>query len=207
MAALAGLHVLAAINWLGPQRYRVGRAPQGAAITYVMPLPVAPRERAAPPPRAATVARAPQPAAARALRPITVPQPITTPQPITMPPPATASAPPSDPFNQPPRSTAATGDLLQQAIKSAGNVDRQLRKESGNPRDKIIANNQTSLAGKIAGAYVGDSGVEEIEAADGRRTTRIRSAGGGVLCATRESNASGADPIRDGGKTKVTTCN
>lgn len=196
------MHVLAAINWLGPQRYRIERLPQGAAITYVMPLPVAPRATPAPPPpRPVNVARALRAPATPA------PQAITMPQPITMPPPAAPSPPPPDPFNPPPRSTAATGDLLQQAIKSAGNVDRQLRKESGNPRDKIIANNQTSLAGKIAGAYVGDSGIEETESADGRRTTRIRSAGGGMLCATRESNASGADPIRDGGKTKVTTCN
>lgn len=102
-------------------------------------------------------------------------------------------------------------DLLQRSLKSAAAIDKQLRKEAWNPRDKKIANETTALAAKIAGAYVGNNGVmstEEITMPDGRLMTKVRRPGGGSFCAYKESNAltGGRDPMCDGIRTLVTNC-
>jgi len=127
----------------------------------------------------------------------------TQPQAITQPTPA------PDPFAEQP--AKPTEDLRQRLLKSAALADKQLRKESWNPRDKKIANDTTVLAGKIGGAYVGnDSGttMEEVSTPDGRLMTRVRTPGGGTYCAYKETNGTtgGRDPFRDGIKTKVTSC-
>lgn len=118
-------------------------------------------------------------------------------------------SPPPDPFAEQPAKPAE--DLRQRSLKSAALVDKQLRKEAWNPRDKRIANDTTVLAAKIGGAYVGnDSGTttEEVVTPDGRLMTKVRTPGGGTYCAYKESNAltGGRDPFRDGIKTKVTSC-
>lgn len=202
LAVLAGLHLAVAVSWIGQRVPRPEQPPRVVAITYVLapksPVPLATQPKSSLPQRQRPAATLP----VRPARAAVQPQPITLPampQPIT--PPSN-----SDPLYATP--AAAGSDSLRQAIKSAGSIDRQLRKESGNPRDKVITNSQTALAAKIAGAYVGSDGarLEETESADGQRVTRIRGLGGTILCARRESNALGVDPIRDGGKTKVTTC-
>lgn len=143
--------------------------------------------------------------------PVIVPVSITVPQPDQPQPPQaiTQTAQPPDPFAQPPAKPA--DDLLQRSIKSAAAVDKQLRKEAWNPRDKRIANDTTLLAAKIGGAYVGnDSGTttEEVATTDGRLMTKVHTAGGGTYCAYKETNGTtgGRDPFRDGIKTKAMTC-
>lgn len=176
-----------------------------SAITYIL----APIKRLQPP------APTPPKAAARPLSKLPgarlqAPAPIETapvappqPQAITQP-----IAPPPDPFAEPP--VKPTEDLRQRALNSAALVDKQLRKEAWNPRDKKIANDTTVLAAKIGGAYVGNSGttMEEVTTSDGRLMTKVRTPGGGTYCAYKENNAltGGRDPFRDGVKTKVTSC-
>lgn len=132
-----------------------------------------------------------------------VPVAATQPQAITQ------TTPPPDPFAE--QSVKPIEDLRQRALKSAALVDKQLRKEAWNPRDKKIANDTTLLAAKIGSAYVGnDSGttMEEVSTPDGRLMTKVRTPGGGTYCAYKETNAltGGRDPFRDGVKTKVTSC-
>ena len=120
------------------------------------------------------------------------------------------SAPPVDPLALPARPLAVEEDALQRARRSAGAVDRQLRKEAWNPRDKRIANDRTLLAEKLASAYSGSEGLREesVQLDDGRVMTRVHAPGGSTYCAVKESNGltGGRDPFRDGIRTKVTTC-
>lgn len=181
------------------------------AITYIL-APVKRIPPAAPtPPKVATRPPA-MPSAARLetttpLEPATPvePAPVASIQPQAI----TQAAPPPDPFAEPPAKPA--DDLRQRSLKSAALVDKQLRKEAWNPRDKKIANDTTLLAAKIASAYVGnDRGttLEEVTTSDGRLMTRVRTPGGSTYCAYKETNAitGGRDPFRDGVKTKVSSC-
>ncbi len=99
---------------------------------------------------------------------------------------------------------------MLRARRSAGAVDKQLRKEAWNPRDKKIANERTLLAEKLASAYTGSDGMtqESVTLDDGRVMTRIRTGAGTTFCAVKESNGltGGRDPFRDGIRTKITTC-
>jgi hypothetical protein len=203
---IAGAHVLALILWQAPDRSATPHRARQQAITYIV-APARPKpteqprtaQAAAPRPRVTAPAAitAPPPAL-----PAPVPVPV-QPQAITL-----STPPPPDPFAPTPAKPAE--DLLQRSIKSAALVDKQLRKESWNPRDKKIANDSTALAAKLGGAYVGGDGGLSQEATtldDGRVSSKIH-AGGSTYCAVKESNGmtGGRDPFRDGIKTKVTTC-
>jgi hypothetical protein len=191
--------------WRAPERVLEGRHAPHEAISYIM-APAKPK----PPERPKTVQ-----AADRRLRQPAMPIIAPTPQPEPAPaqpqaPQAiTLTTPPPDPFAQ--SAAKPAEDLLQRSLKSAAAVDRQLRKEAWNPRDKRIANDTTLLAAKIGGAYAGnDSGTttEEITTTDGRLMTKVHTPGGGTYCAYKESNGTtgGRDPFRDGIKTKAMTC-
>ena len=121
----------------------------------------------------------------------------------------TLVTPSIDPFALPAK-TAPEEDALQRARRSAAAVDKQLRKEAWNPRDKKIANERTLLAEKLASAYTGSDGMtqESVTLDDGRVMTRIRTGAGTTFCAVKESNGltGGRDPFRDGIRTKITTC-
>ena len=177
-----------------------------AAITYIL-APIKRLQPAAPtPPKVAARPFSKLPTARlQTPAPIdTAPVAPTQPQAITQ-----TLSPPPDPFAEPPAKSA--DDLRQRSLKSAALVDKQLRKEAWNPRDKRIANDTTVLAARIGGAYVGnDSGttMEEVTTPDGRLVTKVRTPGGGTYCAYKENNAltGGRDPFRDGVKTKVTSC-
>ncbi len=168
------------------------------AITYIL----APTPKAVAQPKPVREAVAPR---------MTLLPPVPQPQPVQPPAQAqqaiTQTTPPPDPFAQPPAKPAE--DLMQRSLSSAAAVDRQLRKEAWNPRDKKIANDTTALAAKLGGAYAGDNGttLENFTTPDGRLMTRVRSAGGSY-CGVMESNSltGGRDPFRDGVKTKVSTC-
>jgi len=200
--ALIGLaHLLAVWVWRAPERAQVPQTRSAAALTYIL-MPTPPRPLAAP-------LRKPQ-----ALPPRTTPQPtVMTLLPAVNAPLAVApvvSAPPVDPLALPARPLALEEDALQRARRSAGAVDRQLRKEAWNPRDKRIANDRTLLAEKLASAYSGSEGLREesVQLDDGRVMTRVHAPGGSTYCAVKESNGltGGRDPFRDGIRTKVTTC-
>jgi hypothetical protein len=240
LLALAGAHMLGFLLWQAPQRAATGtEAGRERGITWLMlPAPAVRRpalaedagertHRTQREQRLRPSRTAPDPAQLPQTPP---PQPQPQPQPqrapgdadpaqqaraqqaITQPAPAppTASGAPADPFAAAP--ARATADDFRQALRnSAGAADRQLRKESWNPRDKRIANDSTVLAAAIGSAYIGhDSGVtfEELSLPDGRHMTRMHMPGGGTLCAYMESNAitGGRDPFRDGVKTKISTC-
>jgi len=98
---------------------------------------------------------------------------------------------------------------MQRSIKSAAAIDKQLRKESWNPRDKKIANDTTALAAKLGDAFVGNEGttMEQVTSADGRVMTKVHGPAG-TYCGYKETNGltGGRDPFRDGIKTKVSTC-
>lgn len=201
LAALGAAHVLAFLLWPAPQR--PAHAPvAGLNISWLMP--VAP-PRAAPRPSAPAPKRQPG-TSARPERPSVAVAPAaaqpSAPQPISAP-----SVPAPDPFAPAP----VAEDLRQSMRRSAGAVDRQLRKDSWNPRDKTIANDSTVLAAKFAGAYAGHGDgtrFEQVAMPDGRMMTKVHTPGGGTYCAFQESNGltGGRDPFRDGNKVKVMTC-
>ncbi|MBV6324667.1 hypothetical protein [Duganella violaceipulchra] len=190
--------MLAFIGWRAPERPLAASVGRHEAITYIL----APAPKAVAQPKPVREAVAPR---MTLLPPVQQAQPV---QPPAQAPQAiTQTTPPPDPFAQPPAKPAE--DLLQRSLNSAAAVDRQLRKEAWNPRDKKIANDTTALAAKLGGAYAGDNGttLENFTTPDGRLMTRVRSAGGSY-CAVMESNSltGGRDPFRDGVKTKVSTC-
>ncbi|MCU6500118.1 hypothetical protein LPN04_20185 [Rugamonas sp. A1-17] len=211
LALIAGAHVLAFIGWRTPERPLAASVGRHEAITYIL-APAKPSAQ----PKPMRVAAAPRVTPLRAAPPQAMPQPITQPMPPPISQPEqpaapqaiTQTTPPPDPFAQPPAKPAE--DLRQRSIKSAAAVDRQLRKEAWNPRDKKIANDATPLAMAIARAYVGnDRGTttEELSTPDGRAMTRVRTPGGSTYCATMQSNHSAAnDPFRNGVKTNIGTC-
>lgn len=198
--------MLAFFAWQAPERPLAASMKPHAAITYIL-APIKRLQPAAPtPPKVAARPLSKLPTARLETRaPIdTAPVAPTQPQAITQ-----TISPPPDPFAEPPAKSA--DDLRQRSLKSAALVDKQLRKEAWNPRDKRIANDTTVLAARIGGAYVGnDSGttMEEVTTPDGRLVTKVRTPGGGTYCAYKENNAltGGRDPFRDGVKTKVTSC-
>ena len=202
------MHVLAFLLWPAPEHPITPRTGDERHITWLtLPAPVrAPVRAPAALPRSERVtpqARAPKPdQQARA------PQAITQPQPITLPAPSPAASPPVDPFAAEP-ARPATEDFKQMLRKSAGAVDRQLRKESWNPRDKVIASSQTALARGMGAAFQGDDGVsqENMVTPDGKMMTKVK-AGGSTYCAAMQSNGlvGGRDVFKDGVKTEVTTC-
>jgi len=207
LALVAGLHVLAFVCWPSAPREAASPVPSAigrmiyltlpSASWPVLPPPVATRRATAPPARAAEGAVTP----AAPLAPPATPEAITAP----------ISAPAArDPFDLPPESPpAGTNPLLQQARRSAGAIDKQLRKESWNPRDKFIANDQGALAQALGAAYTGPDSVtyEELTLPDGRHMTKIHTPAG-TMCAYKESNAltGGRDPFQDGIRTKIVAC-
>jgi len=202
LLALAGLHLAAFVLWR--PAVREGLAPP-QRITWLQllaepkapakPLPTMPAARpvrvpAAPQTSAIAASAAPAVAPAAA-------------SPSSAPPVAASQ---SDYFATPP---AAKESALDAAKRAAGAADRQLRKEAWNPRDKVIANAQSSVAARISAAYIGNEGVtyEELTLPDGRHMTKIH-AGGSTYCAYMESNGlvGGRDVFKDGVKTKISTC-
>ncbi|SEO57181.1 hypothetical protein SAMN05428959_11034 [Duganella sp. CF517] len=198
--------MLGFVAWQTPERPLAAALAPHAAITYILApvkrlqpaVPASPKPAGRPsatPPAARTRTPAPsEPAAVSAAQPQAITQPV---------------SPPPDPFAE--QAAKSPDDLRQRALNSAALVDKQLRKEAWNPRDKRIANDTTALAARIGGAYVGnDSGTttQEVVMPDGRLMTKVRTPGGGSYCAYKENNAltGGRDPFRDGIKTKVTSC-
>ncbi len=179
-------------------------------LTYILlpraPVPTVQPVRTPEPRRAPALASRPQ-----VPLPVAVPaaQPADAAAQAPAVPAMTLVTPPADPFALPPKA-AQEEDALLRARRSAGAVDKQLRKEAWNPRDKKIANDRTVLAEKLAGAYTGSDGMtqESVTLDDGRVMTRIRTGAGTTFCAVKENNAltGGRDPFRDGIRTKVTTC-
>lgn len=203
LLALAGVHVLAFLLWPAPERPITPHTGEQQHITWLtLPAPAHPPPPAQRPTRVVQLARAPeQERQARALQAITLPQPAPAPS-------APAAAPPPDPFAIAP-ARPGTEDFKQALRKSAGAVDRQLRKESWNPRDKVIASSQTALARGMGAAFQGDDGVsqENVITPDGKMMTKVK-AGGSTYCAAMQSNGlvGGRDVFKDGVKTEVTTC-
>jgi hypothetical protein len=160
--------------------------------------PAKPRERR--PVAPAVSAAPPLPVMPDSVLPPPEPDAARQPQAITQ------TTPPPDPFALPAK---PEDNAKERALKSAAAIDRQMRKEAWNPRDKKIANDTTALAAAIGRAYVGGSGaMEEVTMADGTRMTKWRMPGGGTACFYKESNgfSGGRDPFRDTGKIKVMSC-
>ena len=207
LLALAGLHLAAFVLWR-PAMREVARPQQ--RITWLQLL-AAPNTPAKPAPSVTSaparhtaqtpVAMRLPPSDAQAASPSTAIS--ASPSPVEAP--ATAASQP-DYFAITP---APKDSALDAAKRAAGAVDRQLRKEAWNPRDKVIANSQSSVAARISAAYIGNEGVtyEELTLPDGRHMTKVH-AGGATYCAYMESNGlvGGRDVFKDGVKTKISTC-
>lgn len=147
-----------------------------------------------------------------------MPQAITVPAPplgALTPAPATANAETIPPAVPAPVATldaapaqVTTETLAQVARRSAGAIDRQLRKASWNPRDKVIARDG-ALVGRLGAAYRGPAtyAEERVILPDGRQMTVIHS-GGSTYCAAMESNTmvGGRDVFRNGVKTRISSC-
>jgi hypothetical protein len=189
--------------WRAPESLRPAPAQQRRIeITWVLPARPAPRSAPQPrttaPPRSARAPAAPLP--------IHPPPPVAPPAIPSTAPPLAAPQPiaPPDPFALPQKSKDK-GGLLQQSLNSAAAIDRQLRKESWNPRDKHIVSAAVEAAEQ--GVRAGTS-IETFELPDGRKMARVRLPNGSSYCAAMQSNAltGGRDPFRDGVKTQVSTC-
>lgn len=215
LLALAGVHVLAFLLWPAPERSKAPQTDSGRRITWLTLPQRQPERRPAPATPLAAAPKRPQtlsPAAIRDPEQARAPQAITLPTPAMQPaapaPAPAAAAAADDPFAATP--TRPAGDDLKQALRnSAGAADRQLRKESWNPRDKVIANSATALASGMGEAFRGNRGYSEenFTTPDGRTMTKVH-AGGSVYCAAMQSNTlvGGRDVFRDGVKTEITNC-
>ncbi len=206
LALIGAAHVLAVWGWRAPEQLRAAPARSHAELTYIL-MPTPPRPLATPPREPLQPPQRRRESAAPAAL-IVVPAPSA---PAALPPPQQQPAMTLvDPLALPPKSLPRDEDALQRARRSAGEVDRQLRKEAWNPRDKRIANDRTLLAEKLGSAYSGSEGLREesVQLDDGRVMTRVHAPGGSTYCAVKESNGltGGRDPFRDGIRTKVTTC-
>ncbi|GJI92822.1 hypothetical protein RugamoR1_59850 [Rugamonas sp. R1(2021)] len=176
-----------------------------APVTYIL----APMRRL-PPERPKTVQssermRPVRPTNARSVEP--APMPLLPPPPAAPQPQAITQAAPPDPFALP---VKPEDDLKQRALKSAFNVDKQLRKEAWTQRDRAVVNDTTPLAAAIGSAYVGggSGAIGEMVMADGSRVTKWRMPGGGTACIYKEPNtfSGGRDPFRDTGRASVRSC-
>lgn len=225
LALIGGVHLLAFVGWQAPERPLAAAKTARHAIAYIYaPVQVVEPGRAVSTTQAGKATRQPTTPARKADSIVArspdrldsdsaVPSRTVAPEAAPSMSPASPQAitqtlPPPDAFAEPPAKPA--DDLMQRSLKSAAAIDKELRKEAWNPRDKKIANETTALAAKIAGAYVGSNGMstEEITMPDGRLMTKVRTPGGGSFCAYKESNAltGGRDPFRDGVRTLVTNC-
>lgn len=148
-----------------------------------------------------------QPRNARSTELAPAPMPLLPPPPAAPQPQAITQAAPPDPFALP---VKPEDDLKQRALKSAFNVDKQLRKEAWTQRDRAVVNDTTPLAAAIGSAYVGggSGAIGEMVMADGSRVTKWRMPGGGTACIYKEPNtfSGGRDPFRDTGRTSVRSC-
>jgi hypothetical protein len=148
-----------------------------------------------------------QPRSARSAEPAPAPMPLLPPPQAAPQPQAITQAAPPDPFALP---VKPEDDLKQRALKSAFNVDKQLRKEAWTQRDRAVVNDTTPLAAAIGSAYVGggSGAIGEMVMADGSRVTKWRMPGGGTACIYKEPNtfSGGRDPFRDTGRTSVRSC-
>jgi len=213
LLALAGLHLAAFVLWR-PAMREVAKPQLHITWLQLLAEPKAPAKPLASEPvrQAARAARPVQqaPAAIRLLPPASAQV-----EAASVPPPAGVEAAPSAPaaaaslpdyFATTP---SAKDSALDAAKRAAGAVDRQLRKEAWNPRDKVIASAQSNVAARISAAYVGNEGVsyEDVTLPDNRHMTKIH-AGGVTYCAYKESNGlvGGNDVFKDGVKTRVSNC-
>jgi len=215
LLALAGLHLAAVVLWRPVTMREALKPPQRITWLQLLAEPKAPAKPASsvavtPAQRAAPAARllpAPQtPAAMRLLPPADAAAVASSAGAEAAPPAPAAAASQSDYFATTP---AVKESALDAAKRAAGAADRQLRKEAWNPRDKVIASNQSLTAARISAAYVGNEGVsyEDVTLPDGRHMTKIH-AGGVTYCAYKESNGlvGGRDVFKDGVKTRVSNC-
>jgi hypothetical protein len=211
LAAIAALHIGALLWWKGP--HMPVRANSGTIFSELVFI-AAPGIDVAPAPR--PVPEAARPAARRSPKITAVPRttvlqpnilPPSAPTPGSLPAPqAITLPPPAEPAPEPAPAVSAD-DILRKAKLSVGAIDRDLRRQSLNPADRIIARDETTLAARIgAAAKQHGTTVTESVAADGTRITRV--SGATTYCARMESNAltGGRDPFKDGVKTRVSSC-
>lgn len=204
LALIGAAHLLAVWGWRTSERAQAPQTRSAATLTYILtptpPRPLRPAAAPLPTPQAVPSRTKPLPAVMTLVPALSAP---VAEAPVV-------PAPPVDPLALPSKPLPREEDALQRARRSAGAVDRQLRKEAWNPRDKRIANDRTLLAEKLGSAYRGSDGVREesVQLDDGRVMTKVHTPGGSTYCAVKESNGltGGRDPFRDGIRTKVTTC-
>lgn len=157
-------------------------------------------------PRLTPVPAAPPAPLPRRPRSTAAPSAVEPPHPITLitPPPA-----PATPRAEPAPPARFTDQVMEQARRDLGKIDRELRKGSLNMAERepvVYAAKRSSL---IAGAYIGHDAdrIEETTFADGRRMSKV-TRGGKSFCVYKESNGlvGGRDVFRDGVRTMVTSC-
>lgn len=205
-----GLHGAGVLEW---PSLRPPAVPAGAAgampdqphqdITYLVPLMPAPTPTTAALSFALPPAALPPPPQLPMLSPALAP---------LAPPPVVSGKTSAEPAPAPLAITAASAmrpGIAEQALNSAAAVDRALRKESWNPRDKVIAQDDSHFSASMAAAYVGAGAqtTEVVTLPDGRRMARIHGPLG-TICAQMQSNGlvGGRDVFKDGVKTQVSSC-
>lgn len=191
---IVALHLLLVLLWpQGASHDQATPARLATELTFVTLRPVP--ERPAPLP---VRPRKPQPPR-EAIRPRAVREStlVAIPAPAIAPPPAVAPTP------QPPE--RSTDDIMAQARRDVGRIDRDLRKSSLNIAERSTVLSATAREKAISAAYVGGgpSPIVESVAADGRRISRR-----GKMCAFKEHNGlvGGRDVFKDGVKTVWQQC-
>lgn len=198
LALVAVLHLALFACWRFSARLTVPRLPQREGeIVFLTQAPAMP----------ARTERPRMPAAAAQPRRSAVPSPRpAAPAVLTAPPaaPAPGTAAP-DPFAQP---APVVESVLERSRRAAIGVDRELRKESKNDNDRVLAH-EPKLAQDIALAYKGSGGFSMAETVlpNGDTLARVTTPFTSY-CILKRGNRSGAglNAIDNAGKTLIVSC-
>ena len=196
LALIVTLHVLVLVFWPKAPPEEAHRPATGAIAIRFVPIPKTASEPA-PTPALTRAQGIRQPRKAAVPAPaMTIVAPAIT---LLIPPP-----PLETPADVPP--VASGDDILKQARRDVGKIDRALRKESLDMAVRNMKLTAPKIERVLGGAYAGGGNgmqIEELVMADGRRMSRI-----GNVCVYKESNGlvGGRDVFRDGVKTKVASC-
>ncbi len=200
------LHLFAVISWWTmPHPPALQEADRHPLIVQLMP--VAPPRQAGPTDQIPDVPVVPE---ATSTPKQIAPSRIAPPLPANeTPPPAVAPVEGNKPIEAVPApAMPSAADMLQNAKRDIGKIDRELRKAYPRLPEAVPDSVQSKLEKGIAAAAKSQTTtIEELVLGDGRRMTKVTGPAGSY-CAYKEHNGltGGRDVIQQGVRTMVTTC-
>lgn len=198
---VAGLHLAVLVSWrFTATRTAPAMRQREGELVFLAQVPA--RQPKAPPPRLPAAAPRPRRSSAAAFVPAAPPAPIAGSTPPAVPP---LEPPAPDPFAQP---APVAQSLMERARQAAIGVDRELRQESKNDNDRVLAH-APKLAQDLALAYKGSGAFSMTETvlpngdSLARVTTPLM-----TYCILKRGNRdkAGLNAIDNAGKTYMVTC-